>query len=673
MSLEHVKRQKTSYIPGIDGLRAIAVLSVILFHLDSSILPGGFSGVDVFFVISGYVVSGSLARETETTFLRFVVNFYARRIVRIYPALTVCIVLVGLLQTLIVSPPGLKILAETAMSAFFGLSNFALIWFNDGYFSPQVEFNTFTHTWSLAVEEQFYLVFPIIFFVWLKGRKRKDAVGVFANWLLAILLTVSLLYSWFETTAAPDHAFYLLPSRFWELACGAMLFKLHKKNILLARSEIITSGCVVIGLVLVGLGFIFSDPKSFPFPWAMLSVVGALFVIAGAVSHSGRVSAISGILDNRVIVYVGKMSYSLYLWHWPILVIFKWTVGLEKPLAIIAAITLTALMSAFSYHVVEKPIRRSNFVLSRSDWYIVSRGLGIIVLCFAFSGVVFMAQPYLSLSVTKDRHNWYPYHPELWPSDSKTTLAVPKTFDGRRMFVLGDSHTEAYSTMLHKLTVEQGVEVQQYTKSGCPIANLLKSPNPECSLFIQQVLSKIERVAKPNDIVFLASLRMTRLGNAFEALNESDVVAKQLSSDSTAERLVALRTADNLIAKLEKASLIVVIDAPKPVFKSPPFRCSDWFNFSNPICTSGFTMKRSFLLEYRKPVMKSLDILMRNHPNLAVWDTFPILCPSDTCSAFENKLPLFFDVDHLSGHGNRVLYPSFLSMLISVWHPNPSG
>jgi len=662
--------QKTGYVPGIDGLRAIAVLSVILFHLDSAILPGGFSGVDIFFVISGYVVSGSLAKENQSNFLQFSINFYARRIVRIYPALIFCLVLMSILQTLLVPASWLSTTSnKTAMLAFFGVSNFALVWFSDGYFSPRVEFNAFTHTWSLAVEEQFYLLFPIVFFVWMKWRQRKDTAGVFANWLLAILLMVSFLYAWVETSAHPDRAYYLLPSRFWELACGAMLFKLHARNKLVTRSEVTASGCIAAGLLLIGLGFAFSNPKSFPFPWAVLPVGGALFVIAGVVGIAdgpGRKPAIGRVLDNPVMIYVGKISYSLYLWHWPVFVLFRWTAGLEKPLAMAAAIVLTALMSIVSYHAIEKPIRQSSFVITKPDWYIVSRGLIIIVLCAAFAGAVFKQQPYLSLSVTKDRNNWYP---EAWPAGSDTRLSGPRALEGRRMFVMGDSHTGAYSTMLRKLTDEQGVIVRQYSKGGCSVANLLRASTPECSRFIQESIAEIEREAAPGDMVFLASLRMNRLGDQWKTFDELEVSTHQLGSEPSAQRLTALREADALITRLEKASLIVLIDAPKPVFKSPPFRCSDWFNSANPVCTGGFTMSRSDLLEHRKFVMESLQTLTHNHPRLLVWDPFPVLCPSETCSAFDQDVPLFFDGDHLSAHGNRVLYPSFLSMLLSAWRP----
>lgn len=657
---------KNSYIPGIDGLRAVAVLSVILFHLNSLILPGGFSGVDVFFVISGYVVSSSLAHDTHSKFLSFTIKFYARRIVRIFPALVACIVLVGLLQTLLVPASWLSTTSnKTAIFAFFGLSNFALIWFNEGYFSPRVEFNAFTHTWSLAVEEQFYLLFPLAFFVWLKWRERKDAVGIIANWLLVFLLCISFFYSWFETSASPDHAYYLLPSRFWELACGAMLFRMHKNNKIIASSEFTANGCIVAGLILIGLGLVFADPSYFPFPWAILPVSGTLLVIVGVASNFGRESKIALILSNKPVIYIGKLSYSLYLWHWPILVIFRWTVGLENPVAIFSALALMAIASVFSYHVIEKSIRQNVFLKSRSDWYVVSRGVGIICLSVIFLVVVFKQQPILSLSVTKDRHNWYP---EVWPSYPGNRLPVSRAFEGRRVFVLGDSHTGAYSTMFGMLEEEQAVEVHQFTKGGCSIANLLNpSSNLECSQFIKQSVSEIKKIAAPGDVVFLASLRMNRLGDQWKMFDEVDVRRKQLSANSSAQRSFALQEADSLITSFEQASLTVVIDTPKPIFKSPPFRCSDLFNSSNSVCKGGLFMSRSVLSEYRKPVMESLVILTKKHKNLVVWDTFPVLCPLDRCSAFDGKMPLFFDGDHLSAHGNRVLYPSFLSMLKSVW------
>ena len=176
------------YIPGIDGLRAVAVLSVLLFHMRGSFLPGGFAGVDVFFVISGYVVSASLLHRHDNHIGRYLLAFYARRIVRIFPALLVCVLLTGVATTMLVPASWLsQTTAYTGLASIFGLSNFALVWFSDGYFSPRAEFNPFTHTWSLAVEEQFYLVFPVMFYAWFRARAGGGGGQgvVFAHWRAA--------------------------------------------------------------------------------------------------------------------------------------------------------------------------------------------------------------------------------------------------------------------------------------------------------------------------------------------------------------------------------------------------------------------------------------------------------------------------------------------------------
>lgn len=653
---------KTNYIPGIDGLRAIAVLAVMLYHIDKSFLPGGFSGVDVFFVISGYVVSRSLARETALNFYRFTLKFYARRIIRIFPALIVCLIAASVITTLIVPVSWLsETNQKTALSAFFGYSNIALVLYNDGYFSPRIEFNPFAHTWSLGVEEQFYLIFPFVFFIWLKHKERKNISGIFAKWLLAVLLAASFAYSYFQTQSSPDNAFYLLPSRFWELACGAVLFNLHQRDKLIPNSPISTNIVASAGIILIGLAFIFSDHGSFPFPWAILAVSGALFLIAASVNKAGNGSTMQALIENPAMVYIGKLSYSLYLWHWPVYAFFRWTIGMESPRQIAGAVSFTAILSIISYYFLEIPARKNHFAVRRQPWQIITGGFAIIFISFLISLRVFQLQPSLSLSVTKDVKTWYPYQ---WPSE--IDAASPKPLSGRKLFVMGDSHASAYDTMLRKLTDEHGVKVHQYAKGGCPAAGLFRPSHIECARYIEKTLAEIQKLARPGDIVFLASLRVSRLAEQDKIFDEAEIT-RQLKASSADKRAIALHEASELLEKLEKSSLHVLIDAPKPVFKSPPFRCSDWFNLSNSICSSGLALSRDFLLKHRAPVMESLDQLVSKHPELIVWDPFPILCPTDTCSAFDKEGPLFFDGDHLTAHGNRVLYPSFAALLETIW------
>ena len=179
------------YIPGIDGLRALAVVSVMIYHLVPGALPGGFVGVDVFFVISGYVVTGSMMRDAKLPFLEFIAAFYARRFRRIVPALVVCLCVTVLFSVALIPDAWLSnALRDTGLSAFFGLSNFTLVTGDDGYFATRSEFNPFTHTWSLAVEEQFYLLFPLVLYF---GIHRSVKSGAGAGHTLVLVLCIGSL------------------------------------------------------------------------------------------------------------------------------------------------------------------------------------------------------------------------------------------------------------------------------------------------------------------------------------------------------------------------------------------------------------------------------------------------------------------------------------------------
>ena len=184
-----------SYIPQIDSLRAFAVLAVVAFHLNGALLPGGFVGVDVFFVISGYVVSSTLMRNSSLSFGRFALQFYSRRIMRILPALLVCMIVTTIFTAAFIPSSWLsQSNYVTLLLALLGLSNFSLMFAGDNYFAPRVDFNPATHTWSLGVEEQFYLIFPLIYFVWLKS-KHSERPGIIGKWLLALLIALSFCYS----------------------------------------------------------------------------------------------------------------------------------------------------------------------------------------------------------------------------------------------------------------------------------------------------------------------------------------------------------------------------------------------------------------------------------------------------------------------------------------------
>ncbi len=657
--------KKSAYIKGIDGLRALAVIAVMIFHLDPVFLPGGFSGVDVFFVISGYVVCSSLIKHSNERFDRFILGFYARRIIRIFPALIFCLIVAGIFTTLFVPKSWLSMTtSKTGLFAYFGLSNYALVWFNDGYFSPRVEFNSFTHTWSLAVEEQFYLFFPFLIYMWLKHKDKCKTLISLAIIPIVLLAFYSLYFSFVQTNENPQRAFYLLPSRFWELAVGALIYVSHYHGKLIIQSPLIQRLVLISGSSLVVLAFIISNKNVFPFPWALLSVVGTAFLIIGLVSNLETTTKAKQLFESKSLVEIGKRSYSLYLWHWPVYVLFRWTTGLESFVEMFAALLITIILACFSYNYVEKPIRNSVFVKTKSSFRVVFVGIIFIGISYFITKLIFDNQPKISLSVTADKQFW---EPQEWIVN--TDLKKEYSSKTTKLFILGDSHAGAYSPMLHKLSSELNIQVVNLSKAGCAVVNLISpmtNNDIACQDHIKKVIEQVSIEAQANDIVFLASLRAVRFGDQWSLFSDDSVSNKTKSSKATNMRELAFEEGVSIIQTLQSLNVKIIIDAPKPIFKSPVFRCADWFNKSNPICLAGHTMSKHNLLDHRKHTMESLQKLSIKFPKLIIWDPFPLLCVSEQCSSIDNKKPLFVDGDHLSTYGNKVLYPSFKTLIHTI-------
>ena len=653
-------------VPAIDGLRTLAVLSVLAFHFRAAALPGGFSGVDVFFVISGYVVAGSLARHLDESFRGFLLGFYARRLLRIYPALVACLLASAVLQDLFVPAAWLSASSnKTGLLAFFGLSNFGLIWLDDGYFSPRVEFNLFTHTWSLGVEEQFYVLFPFILWAWERADRLSGVRSAIARWSLPALGLASLAACAVQSGSDPQRAYYLLPSRFWELAAGALLFQAQARGHLLASRAGERTACLVTGMLLLVVGFVRSDPSAFPFPWALIAVLGSVLVLAGATSAGRDRSGLARVLAGVPLVYIGRLSYSMYLWHWPILAVLRWTTGTDSMAKLAAGAVLTFAAAALSYHVIERPAQSLGRAKSHGDGWMVARGaLGISVAAAVALGI-FLSQRFVSLSVTRDRMQWYPL---AW---SAGAVSPRPAWRGRRLWILGDSHAEAVSTAAQMLRDREGVQVTVLSQPGCAVAGLLEPEESKCVPGTRAALHTVLAQGHPGDVVFLSSLRMVRLETDRPAF-DAPMAGTAPPQPTASQRAAALHEADAVVRSLEGAGLNVLIDAPLPVFPTSAFRCSDWFNRRNPGCSAGSTVARAVLEARRAPVMASLATLAQKHPRVLTWDPFPRLCPGQVCDAYDGghrRAPLFFDGDHLSAHGNRVLYPDLLARLATVWGP----
>ncbi len=685
-SLSTAAQQENAYVRSIDGLRAVAVLAVMIFHLAPSALPGGFAGVDIFFVISGYVVTASLVERQRRPLRQFILSFYARRIFRLFPALLIC-VLVGSIVAVAFTPPASWLgssNSNTAFYAIFGLSNYALLWSMDSYFSPRLEFNPFAHTWSLGVEEQFYLIAPAIVYFWLAGRSQTGVKRIMPLAVLVLLALISSAVAAYNTLIDPDAAFYLLPSRFWELASGVLLFQIqHQRDF---RFNYLNRYGAFLGLIMIFCALLFSDKAHFPFPWALASVAGTALLIASLTSRNRRSSAVEWMLSTRPAVYIGKLSYSLYLWHWPIFVMLRWTVGLDSSWAMAAASASTFLVAAGSYHFVEQPFRKLQLCILLPHWQTIAAGLAIMGLCSIATKSIYDNAHTFSLSQVKNADIWSPsFLPAASPGTCNVKLKdqpigdvlawgfIPSNCAGegisRRLFVIGDSHTAAYKRMFFNLASEQDVEVWIYPIQ-CSVASLLR-PMPrkprDCLELAWAALEDAKAKGRPNDIVFLASLRMDKLGDQLSTFELSEVLARHDSDAAKKDSDAALDEARQYITRIRQFGFHVLIDAPKPTFQSIAFRCSDWFNKMNRICFGGTKISRRFLENHRQNTMRALYKLKSELPDIFIWDPFYPLCPGDQCSSWDGNGPLFFDRDHLSSHGSQVLYPFFRQTIENVW------
>lgn len=341
--------EKAYYRHDIDGLRAIAVISVILFHFNPKILPGGFLGVDVFFVISGYLITGILIRESQEAGICFKA-FWIRRIKRLLPAFSV-MALLTCLTALVLMPFTLaEAAAKQSIATFVASSNWYLWRFTNDYWGQSAESAPLLHTWSLSVEEQFYVLFPFLIWAGLRFFGRRMASAGFA-----LLAVGAFLYSLQLGRAEPSQAFYLATGRAWELMAGVLLALLGDD----LPDFFDGKWTQALGLVLIATSVCVVDGGTFaPATGAFCAVLGAVLVCVPRSSPA----ACQGLLAGKFITYIGRASYSLYLWHWPVLVFaaafeLAWPGHAFRGVALVIGLTLGLL----SFHWVEPLGRASSF------------------------------------------------------------------------------------------------------------------------------------------------------------------------------------------------------------------------------------------------------------------------------------------------------------------------
>jgi peptidoglycan/LPS O-acetylase OafA/YrhL len=642
-------RVRHGYRPDIDGLRALAIALVVVFHLFKGALPNGFVGVDVFFVISGYVVTSSLMLDRSATALQELFGFWRRRIVRIYPALSVC-VLITLVATLLFVPPFPRETYEgtirTGLSALFGLGNVYLFRSQQNYFTSDQSGNPYVHTWSLGVEEQFYLVFSLVFIalplLWRRikpGPIRLAIVGSLTAASAALLLR--------ERNA--EAVFYLFQFRLWELGLGSLLAQVPAVRL----PRVMREGASAFGIIAILSA---AETSSVAAPALVFTVGAAATGLLLWVNAAGPDSTVVGSgLSLEPVRNLGILSYSLYLWHWPVIVLFGLTVGLRGPLELTAGVAAFTGLAAASYFLVERPLRSKSAPFSRVLLVVIGVSTAATVLGVAahlYPGSLFAGRHQAWASEWLPSPE-FPYAaPNLISARwcdlaSEAPVSVPATCETARyraasrsqaVLSVGDSLSFANWGML-SYGHERGVfEWAALSRDGCSVDAIKVSVS--CQRYWATMPQRIAGSVRAGDFVLVAT---------FWSL-----------SDPT-DHVRAISELSKLAAAAEAAGARLIVQAPLAQFSKDAFVCtSEWFRTD----FTGCTLSRSAFVAGRAGVMARLAELRRRHPGVLIWDPIDQLCGGSLCSQFDPAgRPTFRNWDHLSYQGSRALGPTFAAFL----------
>ncbi len=362
---------REGYRPEIDGMRALAVASVVLFHLKVPLFDGGFVGVDVFFVISGFLITGLIRTEHQRGTFSFA-NFYVRRIRRLFPALLVTLAVTLVAGAFVLAPSRLESLSDSVILASLSASN-VLFWLQSGYFDVDASLKPLLHTWSLGVEEQFYIIWPALIVGILHFRRRTILAVLFG------LAVVTLAATEYVVDVDAAAAFYLMPFRVSEFLVGTALVWLVRREI---SSNVIKEGVCALGLGLIAVAVVRYTPQTrFPGISALLPCLGAALLIVG-----GSARYLGTLLTNPASVWIGRISYSLYLVHWPLLTLYGY--WRFEPLSLaerVGVLAVSVLLASVMYVAVEQPFRRGKWIAGASPLRVYGAASACVVLLLASS------------------------------------------------------------------------------------------------------------------------------------------------------------------------------------------------------------------------------------------------------------------------------------------------
>ncbi|WP_194944750.1 acyltransferase family protein [Limnohabitans sp. 2KL-3] len=635
--------QYSTYRPDVDGLRAVAVLAVLIYHAGFSVIPGGYVGVDIFFVISGFVITSAVQPDLASG--RFNLrDFYERRIRRIFPPLFVMVVVSLVLGWMVLMPDDLKRLGQSSVANAAFLSNFYFLK-DSGYFGATAAAKPLLHTWSLAVEEQFYLLLPL--YMLLFKRWSADVM----RWLTLSLFALSLLLAAVATYFEPTLSFFLLPTRAWELLAGVMLAQGMVPSPRSAKDEWARA---LLGIFLIAYALLaYSEKTVFPGLAALPPVLGGMLIISAGMRREGRANAW---LASRTMVFLGQISYPLYLWHFPLLGFAGYLslrgLGVAETLAVYAIIVICALVS---WRFVEQPVRTRRVFSGQRALF----GFGLVcIVVTLLAGLALHFGRGMESRFSGDQLKLVRGMTDRLADKGCMVLSPVQVASGNvcrlgskvaglpDTFLWGDSHAEAWAPGFAEQAERTGKAVLFAGQHGCAIGQHFLDTSwagKECAAFDKTMLDYLLAQTSIKQVVLVSRWTALRTAKQAEEVNGRLVPTAEQALTRVVTQLVNAGKQVRLVGPVPDAKTLV----PRALYlKSLGF-------------AKEFEVRQR--LDEFESVQKNTLVTLRNLANQqGVSLTLPHLelCKEGLCAVEQDGYPLYFDDNHLSTHGARLVMTS---------------
>ena len=658
------------YRSEIDGLRALAVVPVIFFHAGSELFSGGFVGVDVFFVISGYLITSIIIEDLENNRFSFI-YFYERRIRRILPALFFVILTCIPFAWFWMVPGQMKDFSQSIVAVSLFASNF-LFWKESGYFDSSAEEKPLLHTWSLAVEEQYYVLFPIfLFLTWRFGKTR-----IF--WVIVILASISLMLSEWGSRNKVTANFYLAPTRAWEIFSGSIAaFIVQKKGV--QKNEIIS----LLGLLAIFFAFFFYDEKT-PFPsiYTLVPVVGVVLLIL----YGTKETLVAKLLSTKLFVGIGLISYSAYLWHQPLFAFAKIRM-LEEPSQILMFIlAIFSLLLAFvSWRYVEKPFRSKQQYTSKNIFILSTTTLTILITFGLIGHLNYGYEKRYSQELVKtlkdsDERDESSIKCFLRPEEISKIPSHPISEctsyfidNSASIMMIGDSHLDTIGVFLQKELYKMGIGSYSVSYPGCPPFTGLYVPNEgmykKCHAYNQSMLDYAEQNGI-TDIILVAGfssyLNGTSYNNGeggvktgFKGADLIEIKDKNLLQNNKKRISRVSNEYKNQLSSLSEKFRLFVFHSPPVVGWDVPKYYAHKVMFDKDKLsthTHSFTNYKSYISNFDN-IIDSIE-----NENLYYFNLASLFCNEITnrCIMNKGKKLLYRDAYHLSMYGSKIAAKKFI-------------